>query len=351
MNNTLITKELINQRLKEKQIELLSEYINTTVIGTFRCLKCNHQWDKKLHTILYKHKGCPYCNLINIHEDTNLYHINKKRVVSKKLTIDEILNKLKLLNIELKEEYKGIMYKGGEYKYSCTCMKHPNIEPFKIRLKNVFKGLKLNKDYTPCKECRIENRIKFIKEKCPNLEILEFHRQRTATSNFYRIKWKCKHCNHIFNRTDDEVLRGAYFTCNDCPKCGYDRHKRLYNKVFDSFETYRAQINNDTKWVNRKYTKLVNSTEFHIDHKCSAYDCYVHCIPVWMCSSPVNLCLLKGKDNLIKNKKSSMTVDELIMEFSKWIVNNPEYLKYVHKELKLEVDVPVALPATLEVAL
>ena len=245
----------------------------------------------------------------------------------RKLNTEEINKRLASYNIELTSDYNKL-----NATYNLTCTKNSTHKPFERNLLNLFDNIRLRPNYIPCPECRVIARIRFIEEKCPNLKVIDFQRQTTATSHFYKIMWCCKHCGHTFSRTDDEVLRGSYNGCNDCPQCGYDRRKRLYNKVFDSFDVYREQLNSDTKWVNKNYAHFLNSDLEHIDHKCSALECYTHCIPVWMCCSPVNLELISAAENLSKNRKSTMTIEQLVLEFSKWVLEHPEYTKLIGKK-------------------
>jgi hypothetical protein len=258
---------------------------------------------------------CPTCEKITLKQ--------KQLKPSKQ---EEILKRVENLGLCIVGEYKNI-----QTAYTFKCLKNETHKHFQRNLLNIFKNKKENENLIPCPECRVDARIKLLESKCPNLKIVHFERDSTATSKYYRIKWQCRHCGHEFNRTDDEALRGGWEGCNDCPNCGYDRRKRLYNKVFDSMEAYREQLNSDTEWVNKNYTKFLNSDLEHIDHRCSALDCYIHCIPVWMCCSPVNLRLISAAENLSKNRNSSITVEQLILEFSKWILEHPEYVKYINK--------------------
>lgn len=310
----MLTTEQLNKRLELRHIQVISEYSTVQEKATFKCLYCNHQWNKKVAKILYDEYGCPKCC--------------SKVIVNNPSKLGEMNERLKKLGLSLNEEYKGT----NEI-YTLTCLKNKNHSPIKKKLSYMFRESKERLDYVPCPECRVDARIQFLESQCPNLKIIKFNRAMTATSKYYKIKWQCKHCGHEFNRTDDEVLRGGYETSNDCPKCGYHRRKRFYNKVFDSFEAYREQLNKDTDWVNNNYTKFLNSDLSHIDHKCSAIDCYTYCIPVWMCCSPVNLRLIPATENLVKNRNSSITVSELVLEFSKWLLKHPEYAKFINKEV------------------
>ena len=55
-----LTKEIINERIKDRGIELFGEYINTRTHALFRCAN-NHTWESKLGSVLYG-SGCPTCS-------------------------------------------------------------------------------------------------------------------------------------------------------------------------------------------------------------------------------------------------------------------------------------------------
>jgi transcription elongation factor Elf1 len=304
---------------------LHSNFINATKRATFECLRCGDRWDKPVYKILYDDYGCPNCKTRNkVPIDYTNDFKDVPTIISKK---EEILIRVKdKLGLQLEGEYKTI---NDTYEFSC--FKNNKHKHIRRNLYNIFLSLKENPDFIACPECRVDNRIKKLEEYCPNLELVEYKREIRKTSYYYYLKWRCKYCNHEFTRSDDEVLRGDWVGCNDCPECGHDRRKRFLNKVFDSIEVYRYQVDMDTLWVNNNYTKYEKSNEFHIDHVCSVLDCYKHCIPVWMCSSPINLRLISSGDNLTKSRHSDMTIEELIIKFSSWILDHSEYLKMIPK--------------------
>jgi len=57
--NRRLTKEDIQERIKDRGIEIIGEYIKTESKTLFRCIN-NHQWETLAHHILVG-KGCPMC--------------------------------------------------------------------------------------------------------------------------------------------------------------------------------------------------------------------------------------------------------------------------------------------------
>ena len=57
--NRRLTKEDIQERIKDRGIEIIDEYIKTESKTLFRCIN-NHQWETLAHHILVG-KGCPMC--------------------------------------------------------------------------------------------------------------------------------------------------------------------------------------------------------------------------------------------------------------------------------------------------
>jgi hypothetical protein len=54
-----LTKEEVNERLKDKGIEIISEYINNDHQSTFKCSN-NHTWEAKTRNV-FKGRGCLFC--------------------------------------------------------------------------------------------------------------------------------------------------------------------------------------------------------------------------------------------------------------------------------------------------
>jgi hypothetical protein len=84
-----LTKEIVNERIKDRGIELIGEYITNKTPALFRC-SYNHTWEA-FPGVVMERTGCSIC-----------YRIGK--IVPKKI-VDE---RLKGRGIELIGEYSGI---------------------------------------------------------------------------------------------------------------------------------------------------------------------------------------------------------------------------------------------------
>lgn len=60
MRYNQLSKETINQTLKEKDIQLVGEYLGARMVTQFMCGK-NHHWDAMPTNVLHK-SGCPHCS-------------------------------------------------------------------------------------------------------------------------------------------------------------------------------------------------------------------------------------------------------------------------------------------------
>lgn len=60
MRYNQLSKESINQTLKDKNIELVGEYLGARLVTQFKCSE-NHQWVASPSNVLHK-SGCPYCS-------------------------------------------------------------------------------------------------------------------------------------------------------------------------------------------------------------------------------------------------------------------------------------------------
>lgn len=60
MRYNQLSKESVNQTLKDKKIELVGEYLGARMITQFKC-SADHQWDASPSNVLHK-SGCPHCS-------------------------------------------------------------------------------------------------------------------------------------------------------------------------------------------------------------------------------------------------------------------------------------------------
>lgn len=88
--NIPLTKQIVNERIADRGLVMLSEYINQRKKALFKCAE-GHTWETAPSNVLYEN-GCPKCAII-------------KRANKKRLTVATISKRLSNRNIELIDEY------------------------------------------------------------------------------------------------------------------------------------------------------------------------------------------------------------------------------------------------------
>lgn len=196
------TEEFIN-RLQQinPDIEILGTYVNThTKIGC-KCRKCEHEWTPTPRNLL-QGRGCPEC---------------AKRVRGK-LTTEEFINKLQPINSNI--EILGI-YVNTHTKILCRC----KIDGYKWKgtPSNLLKG-------HGCPKCAglakltTEEFISKLQPINPDIEILG-----TYINTDTKILCKCNRCNHEWEATPDNLLRGR-----GCPKCKITKGEKRITQYLDN---------------------------------------------------------------------------------------------------------------------
>jgi hypothetical protein len=62
MGKQILSKDIVNKRIHERSIELVGEYINKDKKTTFRGLACGHEWEARPNDVMVKKSGCPHCS-------------------------------------------------------------------------------------------------------------------------------------------------------------------------------------------------------------------------------------------------------------------------------------------------
>jgi Zn finger protein HypA/HybF involved in hydrogenase expression len=60
----LLSREEVNRRIEDRNITMIGDYVTTKVKSTFECRVCKHQWSAKVNNVLNGH-GCPICRRLN----------------------------------------------------------------------------------------------------------------------------------------------------------------------------------------------------------------------------------------------------------------------------------------------
>ena len=98
----------------------------------------------------------------------------------------------------------------------------------------------------------------------------------------------------------------------------------------DQIEPYRRYKNKVSNLTNKQDLSFLDDIEkrgvytsenkdvYHVDHIVSISEGFLNDVPPEVISSPPNLRCIKACDNMAKNNKSDMTIDELYKEYDKW---------------------------------
>ena len=98
---------------------------------------------------------------------------------------------------------------------------------------------------------------------------------------------------------------------------------KLSRDIVNSFKMYRDEINLLTEKTYKKYKNDINPQhlkrglkKYHLDHKYSVLEGFLNKIPCEIISSKHNLEIISYKENLSKNKKCSITKEELLEKYN-----------------------------------
>ena len=128
---------------------------------------------------------------------------------------------------------------------------------------------------------------------------------------------KCEN-NHISHKIYSNFTRkNNIFSCS---KCYYESLGLLLSdEELLKYENYRKQVRALTAKTYKLHKGYINpnnyinsKTDYHIDHKYSIVEGFKNNINVKIISSKENLEMLTSKDNLVKQGKCSITLDELL---------------------------------------
>lgn len=126
-------------------------------------------------------------------------------------------------------------------------------------------------------------------------------------------------------------------------------YKQTHGRTYDEqlFEDYSARVRAESEVTYRKYESIINPDgevrgrnvgSWHLDHKMSIRDCFLHSIPVELAGSILNLTMLETLDNLKKSATSTIDLNDWVDcdldDFA------PEFL---HKQ-GLDMAVKIPLP-------
>lgn len=190
-----LTNQIVDERLQDRNLKRLDDYINNNEPIYWLCLICSYEWVAIPDNILNKGRGCPKCSgkikLTNEDVDTRLIGRNIKR-------LDDYTGSLHPMNwCCMKCDYEWVTTPNSIFnnRSGCpNCYGNVKLDDEKVDLKLIGRNIK-----------RVGNHIN----------------THTPTS------WQCLKCNHEWMTSSDNILNAE----TGCPKCA-DRIK-LTNEIVD----------------------------------------------------------------------------------------------------------------------
>lgn len=213
-----LTKEIVNERLKDRGIQLIGEYLRVHTKAEFEC-KYGHKWSATPSSVIHN-SGCPECS------DSRL----SKDIVNQRLLNDDrdIRQIGEYITTKTKTDFQcnyGHIWKAAPY----TIMRGNNCP------KCTADRIRLSKEIV---NARISHR--------GIIQIGEY------TRNKIRTEFQCK-CGHIWKTTPNRIMSG-----DGCPVCadyGFNPGKPawIYILTFDTFIKYGITNNLNSRFY--KHTK------------------------------------------------------------------------------------------------
>lgn len=161
---------------------------------------------------------------------------------------------------------------------------------------------------------KFENKII---EKYGNLE--NYYKQKYDTyKQTCLIRYNCENYfqyeEFIKSNFTDELIKKRKDSMIENGHWNFD-----YEKHLEELKNYTKKVRSLTRKVYRKYKNIINPnnlkisrTEYNLDHKRSIYDCFYDSLTPEQCANINNLIIITSHENHTKNKKSSITKEELL---------------------------------------
>lgn len=190
-----LSSQYVDDQIKSRNIVRLEEYVDSITPIRWKCELCEHEWNASPNNVINANTGCPVCSQKLAGE--------KKTLFSK----PKALENLKQRNISLLTPYTRIVDK---HTFKCNICGYQ----WDAILSSV-----INNPHNGCKSCSgllpLTNEYVDVKLKQRNDVIYRMGNIVNATT---KIKWKCEH-GHEWDAVPDSVLN-AGTGCIVCNKRG-----------------------------------------------------------------------------------------------------------------------------------
>lgn len=240
MGKLKITNDIVDERLSQRPLQRIEDYIGDKKKILWKCLNCAHEW-KAIPNAIFRGTGCPKC------------------AGKEKITNEEFDQRIESRPVKRLSDYKG-----HTHTIKMECLNKSCLHVWDTKATYILTG-------SNCPKCNLTEKFtnevvdNFIKER-PIIRLDDYIDTRT------KIRWKCEKCDHIWLARPAGVLKGQ-----GCPKCKYD-YKKLTNDRVDAridpneIERIGDVVDSKTKieWKCKKCTNSWFATPNNIlrDRKC-----------------------------------------------------------------------------------
>ena len=232
-NHIPLNNDVVDLRLKDRNIERVDNYTHSHIKMKFRCLVCNNIWETKPNKILIAKHGCPECGKNKCIE-------NNPNRLSNKIIDERLLNRSITRIGNFTTDKTPILFKCNID--GCEWLATPN---------NVYKKTRP----TGCPECKLKkvsqgneyrplSSNEVIDERIKDRKIIRIDNYINKET---KIHWKCEICNNIWMTKPGNILMGG-----GCPNCK-NKGERLLKELLETYIVSPIIHHKTFKFNDRKY--------------------------------------------------------------------------------------------------
>lgn len=256
-----LTNEEVDRRLNITNIRRVDDYINKRTPILFKCISCNYEWKTRPQGVINHKTGCPNCNsnirLTNEIIDEKLKDKNIKRISSYITGSSQITVQCLIKDCgHVWELYT--FYLSGNYFHGCSkCAKNCKLSKIEVNNRLILRNIELITDYvnvattgtfrclnencnyiwntlvgsvlngTGCIICsgrKLTNEI--IDDLLKDRNILRIDNYIGA---LIKIKFKClnDNCDNIWEVAPNEIINPHKL--HGCPLCSFGKNEKIVN--------------------------------------------------------------------------------------------------------------------------
>lgn len=210
-----LSSRYVDEQIKDRNITRLDDYVDSVTLIKWKCISCEHEWKASPNNVINANTGCPICS---------------QKLAGKKKTLfskPKILNILKQKKISLTSPYTRVV---DIHSFKCNTCGYE----WSAILSSVINN--------PGKNCRSCSGIPLLTNEQVDLRLQErkdvIYRMSDVINATTKIKWRCEF-GHEWEAVPDSVLN-AGTGCSICNNRG----------------TYSEKVFNRNPLLGKKHAKL-----------------------------------------------------------------------------------------------